>query len=52
MDTSGVIEITESEVIVHLSKRAHNPLLKEAGLTQPTRPVPWLGDRAVRLVCP
>jgi hypothetical protein len=52
VDTSGVIEITGSEVIVHLSKRVHNPLLKEAGLTQPTRPVPWLGDRAVRLVCP
>jgi transposase len=52
VDASGVIEITASEVIVHLSKRAHNPLLKEAGLTQPTRLVPWLGDRPVRLVCP
>ena len=52
VDASGVIEITASEVIVHLSKRAHNPLLKAAGLTQPTRPVPWLGDRPVRLVCP
>ena len=26
-----------------LSKRAHNPLLKEAGLTKPTGSVPWLG---------
>src|SRR5271165_4146939 len=26
-----------------LSKRAHNPLLKEAGLTKPTGAVPWLG---------
>src|SRR5271166_2368131 len=26
-----------------LSKRAHNPLLKEAGLTKPTAAVPWLG---------
>src|SRR5208283_4335451 len=25
-----------------LSKRAHNPLLKEAGLTKPTGAVPWL----------
>ena len=39
-------------VIVRLSKRAHNPLLKEAGLTQPTRAVPWLGGRCVHLVCP
>jgi transposase len=52
VDTSGLIEITASEVIVYLSKRAHNPLLKEAGLTQPTGPVPWLGGRAVRLECP
>jgi hypothetical protein len=52
VDTSGLIEITGSEVIVYLSKRAHNPLLKEAGLTRPTGPVPWLGGRLVRLECP
>jgi hypothetical protein len=44
--------MTAKGVIVRLSKRAHNPLLKEAGLTEPTRPVPWLGGRWVRLVCP
>jgi hypothetical protein len=52
VDTSGIIEITASEVIVHRSKRAHNPLLKEAGLTKSTGPVPWPGDRSVRLACP
>ena len=52
IDTHGFIEITSQEVTVHLSKRAHNPLLKEAGLTKPTRPVPWLGGRSVRVVCP
>ena len=52
VDTSGIIEIRANEVIVRLSKRAHNPLLKEAGLTKPTRPVPWLGGRSVRLACP
>jgi transposase len=52
VDTSGDVEIREKGIIVRLSKRAHNPLLKEAGLTEPTRPVPWLGDRSVRLVCP
>jgi transposase len=52
VDTPGVIEITAEGVIVRLSKRAHNPLLKEAGMTKPTRPVPWLGDRSVHLVCP
>jgi transposase len=52
VDTPGTIEITAKEVIVRLSKRAHNPLLKEAGLTQPTRAVPWLGGRCIHLVCP
>jgi transposase len=52
VDSSGDVEITGKAVIVRLSKRAHNPLLKEAGLTEPTRPVPWLGGRSVRLVCP
>jgi transposase len=52
VDTPGVIEVTADGIIVRLSKRAHNPLLKEAGLTQPTRAVPWLGGRCVRVECP
>ncbi len=52
VDTPGDIEITKDGVMVRLSKRAHNPLLKEAGLTKPTRPVPWLGHRSVHLSCP
>jgi hypothetical protein len=52
VDTPGDIEITKKAVIVRLSKRAHNPLLKEAGLTKPTRPVPWFAGRSVRIVCP
>jgi transposase len=52
VDTPGVIEITAKEIIVHLSKRAHNPLLKEGGLTKPTGPVPWLRGRSVRVACP
>jgi transposase len=52
VDTPGVIEVTAQEIIVHLSKRAHNPLLKEAGLTKPTGPVPWLRGRSVHVVCP
>jgi len=52
VDTPGSIEIPAQGVIVRLSKRAHNPLLKEAGLTQPTRAIPWLGGRCVRLECP
>jgi hypothetical protein len=40
-------ELGENEVPVRLQKRAHNPLLKEAGLAGPTRPVPWLGGHTV-----
>jgi transposase len=52
IDTPGRLEIAAREVIVYLNKRSHNPLLKEAGLTKPTRAVPWLGGRSVRLECP
>ena len=52
VDTMGSIEIEEDKVVVRLVKRAHNPLLKEAGLTGPTPPVPWLGNRPVFLDLP
>ena len=52
VDTPGAIEITSRAVIVRLSKRAHNPLLKQGGLTEPTPPVPWLGGRRMQVVCP
>jgi len=52
VDTPGGIEITTDGVIVHLNKRAHNPLLKEAGLIETTGAVPWLGGRCVHMRCP
>jgi hypothetical protein len=52
VDTPGSLTITAEEIVVRLSKRAHNPLLKEAGLTQRTGPVPWLAGRCVRVECP
>ena len=52
VDTPGVIEITAKGVVVGLNKRAHNPLLKEAGLMRSTQAVPWLGGRCVHLMCP
>jgi transposase len=52
IDTPGSVTITKEEIVVRLSKRAHNPLLKEAGLTQRTGVVPWLGGRCVRVECP
>jgi hypothetical protein len=52
IDTTGSIEITDKQVRVRLVKRAHNPLLKEAGLTGLTAPVPWLGDRPLLIDLP
>ena len=52
VDTPGFVAVTATEVIVRLGQRAHNPLLKEAGLTQPTLPVPWLQGRSVRVIGP
>jgi transposase len=52
VDTPGSVTITAEEIVVRLSKRAHNPLLQEARLTQRTGAVPWLGDRCVRVECP
>jgi len=52
VDTPGAITIKPEEIEVSLSKRAHNPLLKEAGLIQRTGPIPWLANRCVRIACP
>jgi hypothetical protein len=52
VDTAGSVTITTEEIVVRLSKRAHNPLLREAGLTQRSKGVPWLAGRCVRLECP
>jgi transposase len=52
VDTPGSITIKPEEIVVRLSKRAHNPVVKEAGLTQRSSVVPWLANRCVRVECP
>ena len=52
IDTTGSIEVTDEQVLVRLSKRAHNPLLKEAGLTGLTGAVPWLAGRPLVIDLP
>jgi transposase len=49
---SGTIEVTPDEIVVHMAKHAHNPVLKEGGFGEPTPPVPWLGDRRIRVTLP
>lgn len=52
VDTTGSVEVEGGQVRVRLAKRAHNPLLKEAGLVGLTPPVPWWGDRPLLLELP
>ncbi len=52
VDTAGSVQIGDKEVRVRLHKRAHNPILKEAGLTLPTPPVPWLGGCSIHFDLP
>jgi hypothetical protein len=52
IDSQGGVEIDEDKVRVRLPKRAHNPILKEAGLVGRTPPVPWLANRPVLLDLP
>ena len=52
IDTTGSIEVEDNRVRVRLVKRAHNPLLKEAGLCGLTPPVPWLGGRRLLIDLP
>jgi hypothetical protein len=47
VDTMGSVEIEEEQIRLRLTRRAHNPILKAAGLTALTAPVPWLGGRPV-----
>lgn len=52
IDTTGTIEVEAEGVRVRLVKRAHNPLLREAGLTGLTGPVPWLAGRPLFIDLP
>jgi hypothetical protein len=52
IDTAGSIEIEDERVRVRLVKRAHNPLIKEAGLCGLTYPVPWLAGRPLLIDLP
>lgn len=49
LNTPAQVEIREDRVEVTLPKRAHNPLLIQAGLGQTTTPVPWWEGRPLAL---
>jgi hypothetical protein len=52
IDTTGTVTVEEEQVRVCFNKRAHNPLVKEAGLQRRTLPVPWLGGKPLLIDIP
>jgi len=49
LDTTARVVVSKEEVTVQLPRRAHNPLLIDAGLICHATPVPWWGGRKLRL---
>ena len=45
IDATAFIEIDEKGIVVSFQKRAHNPLLLEAGFDKTNIRIPWLGNR-------
>ena len=49
VNTSATIDIKPDEIVVSLGRRANNPLLIAAGFAEQRQPIPWLGDRTLRI---
>ena len=49
LDTTARVTITAHQVTVQLPRRAHNPLLIDAGLVGRPVPIPWWDNRTLRI---
>lgn len=49
IDATAQVTITEREIHVTFQKRAHNPLLMAAGMSEINQPIPWLENKRLRL---
>ncbi len=49
LDTTARVTVSDAQVTVRLPRRAHNPILLDAGLIGPTVAIPWWQGRALRL---
>ncbi|MEW5980666.1 MAG: hypothetical protein AB1898_33270 [Acidobacteriota bacterium] len=50
IDATATIQIESNELRVQFQKRAHNPLLISASLHQTNVPIPWIGNKRLRLL--
>ena len=48
LDTTARVTISRHEVVVNLPRRAHNPILIDAGLIGPPTAIPWWHGRKLR----
>ncbi len=49
LDTTARVDVTDDEVTVTLPRRAHNPLLIDAGVIGHATPIPWWGGRPLTI---
>jgi len=49
VETGGHVNVRPNEIVVHLDRRSHNPILAQARLDQPAPPIPWLAGKRLRL---
>ena len=49
VNASAAVKITGDEIIVTLGRRTNNPLLTAAGYGEIAQPIPWLGNRTLRI---
>ena len=49
IDATAVVTISDHRILVRMGRRAHNPLLVNAGFADVETPIPWLENRNLRL---
>lgn len=49
VDATAEVSIEDDAILVRFQKRAHNPLLLAADFAKPDSPIPWLGNKRLRL---
>ncbi|MCI0354352.1 MAG: hypothetical protein L0099_04820, partial [Acidobacteria bacterium] len=52
LDTTARVAVLEDQVLVRLPRRAHNPILLDAGIIRSATPIPWWEGRALRFEIP
>ena len=48
IETGGTVQVTKDQIHVHFEKRAHNPILRQAGLDAKAGAIPWAGGKSLR----